>query len=86
MCILNFFCRNVNEVDKTVVVNNLESLALIPENEISIPETAITREIDELKKKENESADDDNDLINIERNAIFERLAKQSEGELKVKN
>jgi hypothetical protein len=64
----------------------LESLALIPENEISIPETAITREIDELKKKENESADDDNDLINIERNAIFERLAKQSEGELKVKN
>ncbi len=64
----------------------MESLALIPENEISIPETAITREIDELKKKENESADDDNDLINIERNAIFERLAKQSEGELKVKN
>jgi hypothetical protein len=62
----------------------LESLALIPENEISIPETAITREIDKLKKKENESADDDNDLINIERNAIFERLAKQSEGELKV--
>ena len=64
----------------------MESLALIPENEISIPETAITREIHELKKKENESADDDNDLINIERNAIFERLAKQSEGELKVKN
>ena len=71
---------------KIVDVNNLEGLVTIPENSIAIIGIAIIPDANELKEKEFESENEDNDLINVERNAIFERLAKQSEDELKVLN